>query len=83
MKTTMCGLHDRGFSIQAKPEAVERRTQTPGLFLGDDAAHQPWASDHMSVEVFFARAGSQRQRRAANYTMPLALSVSRRKEAFT
>ena len=32
----------------------------------------------MSVEVFFARAGSQRQRRAANYTMPLAICVEKK-----
>ena len=47
------------------------------VFLADDNVHQPWAGDNMSVEVFFAREGSQRQRGAAGYTMPLAACVEK------
>ena len=47
------------------------------MFLADDNVHQPLAVDYMSVEVFFAREGSQRRRGAAAYTMPLAACVEK------
>jgi hypothetical protein len=47
------------------------------VFLADDNVHQPLAVDYMSVEVFFAREGSQRRRGAVAYTMPLAACVEK------